>query len=208
MTVRSATTRFGNVHRRRGAALLEFVLCIPLLAGIIVLTFFFGWSMKNQQRVRVSDRYTAWRWVHGGRDAPTHANLNGFFFDFKAGEVWVDGGGGPTETLTDLVGEVARISPQAAALAEELVTNRFPHGQSASVAATFPTDVVLWQRLSGGAMSHHHVREGVEWRRGQASCEDVLADEFYHSLDTAMSTVPAPGDGLGQCVRRLYLTRW
>lgn len=48
---------------RRGSALIEFVFCIPLLALIILGTFFFGHVMRNQQRLRVADRYHAWRLV-------------------------------------------------------------------------------------------------------------------------------------------------
>ena len=47
-------------------------MCIPLLALIIAATFFFGMVMRNQQRLRVADRYVAWRNLHN-RDAAADA---------------------------------------------------------------------------------------------------------------------------------------
>jgi len=60
-------------RKRRGAALLEFVMCIPLLALIIAATFFFGMVMRNEQQLCVTDRYHAWRTVHNS-DASVDMN--------------------------------------------------------------------------------------------------------------------------------------
>ncbi len=60
----------GTRHTRRGTALIEFVMCIPLLALIIAGTYFFGMVMRNDQRLCVSDRYHAWRVVQNA-DAET-----------------------------------------------------------------------------------------------------------------------------------------
>ena len=54
-------------RRRRGTAMIEFVLCIPLLALVIAAVFFFGMVMRNQQRLRAADRYVVWRTVHNGQ---------------------------------------------------------------------------------------------------------------------------------------------
>jgi len=187
---------------------MEFVMVIPLLAGVIALTYFFGWAMKNQQRVWAANRYASWRWVHGQHDVNA-MNLNQNFFDNKAGGVGVNGwGGGPTQTLDDLVRNVTDESTRAGAMAQELV-QEWPHGCSAAIGASFPTNVTLWQWLvSDGGIRWHHQREGVEWRRHQARCEQRLADEFYSGLDNDLQSVPAPGSSLGEAARQLFLHPW
>ena len=44
--------------------MVEFVLCVPLLAMLIAGMFFFGWALRNQQKTKLAARYTAWRDVH------------------------------------------------------------------------------------------------------------------------------------------------
>lgn len=61
---------------RRGTAMVEFVMCIPLLALLIAGMFFLGWAMRNQQKVKISNRYAAWRDVHNAKartDASSYA---------------------------------------------------------------------------------------------------------------------------------------
>lgn len=197
--------------RQRGTVLMEFVLVIPMLAGIIALTYFFGWAMKNQQRVRAANRYAAWRWVHGQHDV-SEMNLNQNFFDSKAGSVSVNGwGGGPTDTLSDKVDVVRDQTPRCGDVVDQCVlgTDHWPHGCSAGIGASFPTNVTLWQWLvDEGGIRGHHVREGVEWRRHQARIEEPLCEEFYSDLNQALGSVPAPGDGLGEMARRLFLAAW
>ena len=53
--------------RRRGTALLEFVMSLPILLLVIAGIFFFGQVMRNQQRLRVSDRYVSWRHLHNNQ---------------------------------------------------------------------------------------------------------------------------------------------
>ncbi len=52
-----------RASRRHGTAVIESIFCVPLIAIILGLTFFFGWAMRNQQRVIISDRYAVWRLV-------------------------------------------------------------------------------------------------------------------------------------------------
>ena len=56
--------------------MIEFAMCIPLLALLITGMFFFGWAMRNQQKVKISDRYAVWRVVHNAKartDASSYA---------------------------------------------------------------------------------------------------------------------------------------
>ena len=188
---------------RRGTALVEFVMILPLIALILGVVWFFGWSMMNQQHVRVSDRYAAWRRVRGGgvRD------LNDTFFDQRAINVDVDRRSGQTRTLHDLVSAAGDRGAMTELLAQELVLRRCPRGSGARVEAEFPTEVGLWKRLEG-AIASRHVREGVEWRRDEVRCEPVLRDEFLSELNAAVGNLDAPSSEFGRIIRHLYNTRW
>jgi len=222
-------------HRRgRGAAIIEFVMIVPLVALIIGLTFFFGWSMKNQQRLRVASRYAVWRAVHNrgaaadGLAAPPNLvevdfdRLNAAFLDVAAA-VGPDAGSrmywdaGPEETILDLAAAAGTPDRPARRLAEDIAAGHLPRGLSAVVLAEFPSSVGLWKNLGlTGLMESRHVREGVEWRRRQAAYEygdpaggrSVLEDEFLGSLGGTLSIIPGGGDELGRAFRRLYLAGW
>jgi hypothetical protein len=59
--------QFERNHGRRGTALLEFVMSLPILLLVIAGIFFFGQVMRNQQLMRVADRYVSWRHLHNGQ---------------------------------------------------------------------------------------------------------------------------------------------
>ncbi len=181
-------------------------MCVPLIALVLGLTFFFGWAMRNQQRVIISNRYAVWRRVLAG-DAVGGGRLNNTFFAGKAAGVSVDYGGGSIETLEKYVEAAGDRGAAVESLAERLVLERFPRSQSAEVSAWFDSDVGIWQQFTG-AIERRHVREGVEWRNREAALEPQVRDEFFIPLDQALLTIPAPGDSLGQAFRRLYLNRW
>ena len=195
-----------RLRRRRGAALVEFALAIPLLGTIIVATFFFGWAMQSQQRVKISDRYDAWRRV-GAETGVTSGQLNETFFGNRASQVDIYGGAGPGQTRQELVAEAAGRDETAGELASRLVIDNWPAGRSTRVDAEFIPAMDAWRYFTGPIRSRH-VREGLEWRRGQAYCEGVLRDMFLLQLDQLLDSAPAPGDGLAQQMRQLYLVRW
>ncbi|MBT3278916.1 MAG: hypothetical protein HN909_08005 [Phycisphaerales bacterium] len=62
-------------HNRRGVALLEFVFCLPFFLLIIAGTFMFGTMMRNEQRLRVTDRYVSWRVSHNSDAGVDASNL-------------------------------------------------------------------------------------------------------------------------------------
>jgi len=195
-----------RLHRRRGAALVEFALAIPLLGTIIVATFFFGWAMQSQQRVKISDRYDAWRRV-GASEGVTPQQLNETFFRNRTSQVDIYGGTGPGETRQELVAEAAGQDETAGELASRLVIDNWPAGRSSYVYAEFIPAMDAWRHFTGPIRSRH-VREGLEWRRGQAYCEYVLRDMFLQELDELLDSTPAPGDALAEQIRQLYLARW
>lgn len=182
-------------------------MCIPLIALIIGLVFFFGFSMANRQHVEVSDRYAAWRAVRAGTTVSPD-RLNKIFFAGRAGDVRIETGTGPAQTLDDLVTEAGRLSRPAELLAGRLVLERFPRGRSARLAAEFPSTVGLWQHFTG-AITDYHVRDGLQWRReDQASPRSVLAEDFLYSLDNTVRSIQSPGDLMGLAIRGLYIDGW
>lgn len=197
-------------RRRRGAALIEFVLIVPLIATILGLTFFFGWSMKNQQKVKVSSRYHTWRRLHCGSypKHPTqgrHLTLNEMHFANEGSGVGTSGGHGPIQSLEELVAATSTYGKQAQDLAGTLVMEHCPRGRSGNVSAGFPTDVGIWERFRG-PIRHGHTRDGKEWRRGEFSYLEPIKDLFLHDLDEEILAIAHPQ--LRENLRRLYLKRW
>ena len=207
MMTRNALVRRPRGHGRRGTALVEFAMVIPLLALIIGLTFFFGWTMTNQQHVWVSSRYAAWRQVRPG-DAVGNARLNSVFFEDRAADVGIERGLGQAETLAELVAAVGQMGQAAEQHAGMVVWNRCPRGRTATVAAEFPSDVGLWRRFSG-AIRGYHARDGRQWRCANGvTCEVELRDQFLLSLDSMVEQMQSARHGLGERLRRTYLESW
>ncbi len=193
----------GRTHRR-GTALLEFVMAIPFLALLLGLTFFFGWSMKNQQHVKIADRYLAWRHV---RTKEWKADrLNHRFFGETAERVSASRGHGPDDTLEDLVAEADHVSGRAGEMAGRLIPRRVHRGRSVRVGAVFPSDVGVWNRMDlTGPITSHHVRDGVQWRCIEnVFNNEVVNDQFLSEFDGSL-----PGDNkLAKVLRILYRYKW
>jgi len=186
-------------------------MCVPLFALIIGLTFFFGWSMRNQQRVKAASRYQAWRRVHpdgrphwpGGR----LVSLNEMFFGETAKDpVGTGGGSGPDDSLNELVEATSDYGRQTYDLADALVMKHFPRGARASVSARFPSSLNMWEKFRG-SMHQHHIRDGVEWRRGQMSYLEPIKDQFLQELDGHIEEYIRDED-LKKNLQALYLKRW
>jgi hypothetical protein len=195
-----------TASRHRGTALIELAFCMPFLAGIIGITFFFGWAYVNQQHVRTSDRYVAWaNLTHQVQDADLQKN----FFTNKATSVGSGIGAGPTRTLDAYVADIASVSTAADKISRPLVMDNWPRGSCGNVNIDFPTDWKLWHDIGlEGPLNSHCDRDGVEWRRGQARNEDVLRQTYLQELDAMFQNVAAPGDTLAAAMRNLYLAGW
>lgn len=201
----AAKRRFAG-PRRRGAAMVEFVACIPLLGVVLALTFFFGWAMNNQQHVWIADRYAAWRSVRGGAMA-TEGELNAAFFRNIARDVHVSGDGGPSGTRRDFADAVASVNQPAGDLAAATVADHYPNGRRVWVSADFPPNVGAARHFSG-VISHRFSRAGVEWRWPQVRCEVEVTDQFLPALDNLLAGMPAPADHLARMFRSLYRNGW
>jgi len=192
-----------RVPRRRGAAMVEFVLALPLLAILIGLTFFFGWAMRNQQGVIVSARYAAWG---GGTDS---SSLNAMFMDDKAGGVTVSTSTGPDQTRQELLEQAGTFGADAYRLAYEALYGAEPLGAgvSATVSAGFPTNVAMWRRFEGDIVKQHAC-DRAPWRRGQGQVLSAIRSQFLTDLDQQLQQVPPEAQPLAETIRRLYTDPW
>jgi len=195
-----------RARRRRGAALLEFVVCVVLFGFILTLTYFFGWAMKNQQNVRLSARYKTWREVHTSQPVDA-VRLNALSLDGIADDIALDTYTWPDLSRNDYVDAAGQVSGPAERLAGEIILGRFPGIRRCDVAARFPTDVGAWEQYAGSIRSAH-ARQGVEWRRGQAGAATVLRSEYFGSLEDATGNIQAPGRNFAGMVQRLYHSGW
>ncbi len=184
---------------------MEFALAIPLLATVIVLTFFFGFAMVNQQQVKASSRYLAWRAI--GRDYRlSGGELSGRFFKGRDVSITVSDDRGPQETLEDLVDKATRKYQPAGALIERCMDMEppWPRGRRVGISAEFSSSVAAWKRFTG-AIRSHHAREGVQWRRGEVSYLEPIRQEFLQSLDKVVSEIEPP---LRASLEQLYVQKW
>ncbi len=193
-------------RRRRGAVIMEFVFCLPVLAFLLGLIFFLGWAMMNQQHVKVSARHTAWRNVRQTPDV-TGMELNKDFFANRSDSVQISLGSGPDGTLRDFTTAAASCGPNAGILAQRLALEQYPRGSRADVSGHFPSSVALWQRYQG-SIQMHRAREGVEWRRHQADNIGPVRELFLMPLDNTLDQITPPGRDLGQMMRQIYLAHW
>jgi len=194
--------RFG----RRGTAMVEFVLVLPLLLTVLAATFFFGWAMMHKHQVSAADRYAVWRRVETG-GWPSEDRINEVCFADRAKNVDLVSEAAVSQTARDLVDVAGQQGAPVEILAEELVIERYPGGKRARVSATFRHAMALWAK-SAGTITHRHGREGVTWRRDEVSCWATLRDQYYSGLDGELLKVPAPANGMASMVRGLYLARW
>lgn len=216
--------------RRRGAALIETALSIPIFALILVGTMFLGWAMMDQQQVKTATRYVPWRHANSGwefdgidpntdandaawYDDPYHPGLNEWFFHDKAVSVNVSRHVGDNDEVEELADRAGDESNYAGQFADRLLVNPypdrgvFPRAQGATVRAEFASDVDAFKKYTGSIRSYH-IRDGVEWRRSEAGCRYVTRKMFLDGLDQVLDSIPDPGTDMGEMMRRTYINGW
>ncbi len=196
-------------HMRRGTAIFEFVLVVPILAVVLGLTFFFGWVMMHKHQVLAANRYSAWQRVTTGV-WPSEDRLNSVAFNNRATSVIFSSEAPVGATADELIFEAGNISPRTRVLAEELIVEHYPPGLRAHVSADFNPQQALWQNVMEDMYDIHyrHGREGVTWRRDEVSCWLALRDLYYFELDESLGLISAPAAPMAQMIRGLYLTGW
>jgi len=196
-----------RAHRRRGTAIVEFAVTIPLLGLVLLGTFFFGWSLTNQQHVRASARYVAWRYMRTLKPVPVDQVNAAFFYSRTKEPPGIGLSSGPTDTLNEYVDSAGQVSKPAGDLAHTAVITKWPYGVSVTASAEFNTTLKAYERFKGAIYSKH-ARDGVEWRCGHASIDGAITDAFLEPLDSVLSALPAPADGLADIFQNLYTTPW
>ncbi len=190
----------------RGTALAETIMVIPMLGFVLALTFFFGWAMRNQQGVRQAAHYSAWRRVLRN-EGSSSSDLNRKFLFDAASPVETSGSRAGKPTLEDYADFARGFSKPAGQMVQETAVENYPRGHSSRVAAEFPSDVGLWRAFSG-AIRARHTREGVEWRRGEASVERAVRELHMTGIEQTLDNIPPPGNVLADRIRDLYRSPW
>ncbi|MCG3180090.1 MAG: hypothetical protein BIFFINMI_02444 [Phycisphaerae bacterium] len=199
---------------RRGTALIEFTLLLPVLMIILLMMVYFGHSMVRKQNVIVTDRHLTWRYANQLGDPVNSAGQDDLklnLFDRDVAEVTHDGGhGSPSAASATLVSETNRISSDAGGFADTVINHRFPRSQWLTVWASFlPQTLPMDQfQQAGQEIGDTHVREGLPWRyqNPNANIWEPIRDRWIQSFDTQMTGVG--GSGLVGTVRNLYLRHW
>jgi len=198
-----------HIRQSRGTALVEAVLAIPMLAGLLLLIWWAGWMMNHQMRVRAAANYEAWRGAYGG-DAESVEKIEFASKGTVRERQHVGGTGRTWETRNEFVALAAGVSAQAAELADRGPRQMFPRGHWVTLSADFPTTVGLWNSMqrSLGDLQGRAGREGLTWRRSEASMRTPVVEMYLSELETLMEGVPEPGDDMAKMVRELYRWGW
>jgi len=197
--------------------MIEFVMVIPLIAQVIAATFFFAWGLRNRMGVEMSVRFMSWAYV---RKVPLPERYGITWHDVimdhllmsrTIGHIYYKQFNKRKETYQtpqDLSDYVADYSPQAAPVADKLVTESWPLASGFGISqATFPTPSGVWEKLAGN-YNGWYIRDGVEWRCGEAANEEELTDEFQRKLDEALMAVPDVSMDIAKVFQGLYLSTW
>lgn len=183
----------------------EFALALPLLAAVLAILWFVGWSHMRKQRVVVANRHIVWRQVAGAglNDHEVDEQLlNGVPISVDQERMygyWVD--------LSDWVDAAAEVSDGAATLAEETVIERWPKDVVIRLQAQYEPPLAIGRDF-GNDLSFRHGRSGVEWVRGQANQRGALRELYYEDLDAALRSVGGAGQPMAERIRGLYLWSW
>ena len=193
---------------RKGTALLEFVMSLPLLAMVIVGTFFFGWAMRNHQRVRIASRHVTWSHVYESARTPNSADVNDLFFDMRGEGTYIEGEGFAGNALEDYVQAVRNRDEDAGRVVEEMINEADPpEARREMVESNFVTSNDLWQRLADGEIRMEHHRAGRTWRRPEWSPLSTVTTETLLEECDAMSDAPQDSK-VESALRLLYEGGW
>ena len=191
--------------------MLEFVMCIPLMAILIAAIFFFGWVMRNGQRVRIADRYASWKSVYS--TPPSTQQLNEQFFDDRGYDIYMDlDSDTVTNNIRELFLEAVTTSDTGAGgygeYADDLVSN-LPGGSYALLRSRFSTNNARWRQWAeSGAIERSHVRDGRPWIRGETQMPNSIRDIYLEQLDEFLDGFGDEAASGGDMIQTLYTSGW
>ena len=195
--------------RCRGTAMLEFVMCIPLMVIVIAGIFFFGWVMRNQQRVYIADRYASWKSVYSSK--PSTQQINEQFFDDRGYDIYMDL---DSDTVTNQVRKsfidaVTARDTETGVYAEDLVSRNLPGGSYALLRSQFDTNSPRWRKWAeSGPIEHSHVRDGRSWVRGETLMPHSIRDIYLQELHDFVTGFPTDASSGGDMIETLYMSGW
>ncbi len=187
--------------------MIEFIFILPFLAMILALIFFFGFAMMNQQEVKVSARHGAWRHIRGPSDLDGLGINNNFFNGRAAMPIAVTITDTHPDGMDRFVQQSGAYGQGGQLLADYMVHHSFPLGVWYQVSATFPTTVGAWNKFQG-SIQGIAARDGVEWRYRQAYFNEAVMQNYLTDVDSMLTGIPAPGNGMGAMLRNLYSAPW
>lgn len=173
--------------RRRGAAMTEMVLVLPLLVFVLAMMIFFGRGMVRAQRALVMDRYATWRTVYGAPGPqfaaqPGTTSYNETFFAGQASAIEMSLDDElPKEAEDDMLDAVADVdNGDTLAMVTEIYT-LLPGGLTTRFETTHENTVAIFQPFEG-PLNHRHTRAGNDWKFTNSfrDIEGVMWKDFYN----------------------------
>lgn len=196
--------RIRNV-RARGTAMVEFCLTAPLLAAVLILIFFCGWSFSRLQRVGAAARFGSDARAEGlDEDAET---IEETFFDEMGIESLNTSTGGAEGVVTDFVDEAGLHSPWAAAILEDQWSHGRRGGFRFRVTGDFPTDLRTYEQL-GTQLSRMAGRTDHPWQYRRLQLSRSLERTFLTEWVDLLEMMPSPADHLAMDFYWAWRSGW
>jgi Flp pilus assembly protein TadG len=201
--------------RRKGTAAIELLLVAPLLALLVIMIFFMGWSLVDMLQVQTADRYVAWRHVYGYNDndpRPIPDKINQYFMRNEAANVTINlpnAPAAPGGTLQSYKARTRTDDAEAGDLVDKF-TSYAPAGAESTVNAQFPTSVGAWQWMARDAFTRRTSgRDGDEWRWNNRLTQSETVRQLYMTdVETTMGNIGGQGAGMAQAIRNWYMGGW
>jgi Flp pilus assembly protein TadG len=221
---RQNTILAARPHRRRGAIMMEMVLCLPLLLLLIVFLLYFGSGIMRVQHSQVADRYVAWQQAEGAPGPtldPNGVQMNQTFFFNNAQNVNSAADSAfPTDAGDDLTTAAGRYTADTQSLVAQALGD-FPSGSRARFDTSYPNSVPVLQRFEG-PITHQHIRIGNDWKFVNGWIEvksewkqsgagpwmlQPVREYFYPDLDNRLANLIDQGNPLASGAASLYSTK-
>ncbi len=215
---------------RRGVALLECSLVLPLLAFFLVALLLMGWGMQNRQQTELAARLRGWAATRGTAPPDRYGGTWALVVrdgllgqrndeereidpDYVVSSYMHNSEGIQLDTMRTLEEWVQRVTIEhedagGAADLWMLSTDHWPWGAGARYEIMFPIPWSYWEHLDWRPVETRFIRDGVEWRYTQIHNEQVITEEFLYDVEDALESVDAPGDALAAQFRWMYRAEW
>jgi hypothetical protein len=181
----------------------EFLLVLPVLAFILGLMLFLGWSLMRQQHVVAAGRYALWRQFDGG--AMDGATVNRRLLGGAATSVDLSGDVFPADAIKRWVDAAAK--DQVGTLADTLFLHTWPSGEQNRLEVIYRPPTWLGHSF-GNNFTVRFARDGPPWAHGQAQPWSVLKKQYYQDLDDQLAGVPAEAQSMASVFQSFYATPW